>query len=166
MSPAPFFSRKSRNFGRDAISNTSVLMYPENTRRYGILSRSDWTSLTPGNKGTDLVTTPDGGEKLVTLSMFHQLGCLDVVREELTAISDEWEEYEDRPKYCHQGSRWGVVQHCMNYLRQMSQCHSHTALESVRAATPPAIVDLTKSQYHCYDWGAVYKEWDIKQRGV
>ena len=77
------------------------------------------------------------------VTMFHQLQCLDVIRQALTDTQG--------------GDANELIHHCMNYLRQMALCHSHTALESVRADKPPKIVDLTRSMYECRDWTALYK---------
>jgi Mycotoxin biosynthesis protein UstYa len=74
--------------------------------------------------------------------MFHELQCLDNIRQ---ALIDKENQNE-------------IVHHCMNYLRQMTLCHSHTALESVGWDSPPKVVDLTRSLYQCRDWTALHDE--------
>lgn len=143
-------------FNIGCISDASVTMYPENTHRFGLLADEDWKAIMPKSQGA---TTAEDGH-FITISMFHQLECLNIVREQLTSAalnrSAEMPRAETCPKMAR--TRWDLTQHCMNYLRQMVLCHSHTALETIRSTVGPGIVDWSKSRYICRDWSVVYSQ--------
>lgn len=150
-------------FNPGCVTQDSVTMFPENTHRYGLLDSADWAALVPHPHG---ITTEEDGRP-VTISMFHQLECLNIVREQLVSRSPSRNNETLRTGMCLDTPRrrWEVSQHCMNYLRQMVLCHSHTALESIRSEHGPGIVDLTKSRYVCRDWTAVYDRWRRRRDG-
>lgn len=85
--------------------------------------------------------------------MFHQLKCLDIIRQELVAPSQRDGHTTESP------SHWELTEHCMNYLRQISLCHGNTALESVRSDQSPKITDLHRTTYECRDWSAMYAQY-------
>ena len=102
-------------------------------------------------RGGHLVHIADENEipSTYTVSMFHQLRCLDVLRQE----------YIIEPP--QPPSR--LSEHCMNYLRQTFWCHPNLRLESMRY--PPYIENhapagATTQGYDtlCHDWRAVYEE--------
>ncbi|KAF8966655.1 hypothetical protein BDZ97DRAFT_1807354 [Flammula alnicola] len=80
-------------------------------RVYGIYADDDWASLIPVDSGfVDLGPNHD----LFSLSMYHQLHCLDVMRHAFAT------------------AKAGVlhhVSHCLVYLREMVLCASDTTLE-------------------------------------
>ncbi|GBE89267.1 hypothetical protein SCP_1502750 [Sparassis crispa] len=101
-------------------------------------------------------TLPSGGVLLhlgpklrpFSLSMFHQMRCLNIIRGGLAAL------YADGTP----GARLrqpNLTRHCMNYLRQMVLCRADLRLESVRA---PRGYKLATSEvtHACQDWNAVY----------
>lgn len=125
------------------IHQEIVGLYPEDTHRYALdtsLGSAEWRTMLPAGDGFIHLGPHD---RRFGVTMFHQLQCLDVIRQALTDTQG--------------GDANELIHHCMNYLRQMALCHSHTALESVRADKPPKIVDLTRSMYECRDWTALYK---------
>lgn len=131
-------------------------MYPENTHRLGLLDSDDWAAFLPGSQG--IIGLSEDGRPL-TISMFHQLECLDIVRKQLVSRGENHSSEALPGQVCsgsHQ-SGWELTQHCMNYLRQMVLCHSHTALESIKS--PAGSIDYTKSRYLCRDWTAVFDKW-------
>lgn len=77
-----------------------------------------------------------------TVTLFHQLRCLDVVRQAYTKVPEE-----PSPKLLH---------HCMNYLRQTILCRPHLLLEPV--TTPIGLVSDSGYDGVCRDWEAVYVE--------
>jgi len=83
------------------------------------------------------------GEELSThtISMFHQLKCLDIIREAYNSPLN---------------SSMVLPQHCLNYLRQRFLCRPNLQLESARfgGGTKP----LTSKPYDvvCPDWTAIY----------
>lgn len=76
-----------------------------------------------------------------TIGMFHQLRCLELIRE----------------RYVHPNAEtsFELLNHCLNYLRQTILCESSTRLESVRKHIPPKVVELT-GEYRCRDWTKLY----------
>ncbi|KAK7688204.1 hypothetical protein QCA50_008574 [Cerrena zonata] len=103
------------------------------------------------------MTLPTGGtivylgsqHRPFTVSMFHQLRCLNIIR---TAIL---ENHNDSSSH-HTKQTQSLVNHCMNYLRQMVLCRTDTTLESVRTTVGRGITvwDITHT---CRDWTTVYE---------
>ncbi|KAM5531781.1 hypothetical protein V8D89_014551 [Ganoderma adspersum] len=103
-------------------------------------------------------TLPSGGQVLYlgndfhpfTLLMFHQLWCLDIVRDILVKFH-----FDTSPNATYKHPE--LAEHCMNYLRQTVMCRADVHLEHVRASGGPQVVvsDITHS---CKDWSAVYRE--------
>jgi hypothetical protein len=92
-------------------------MMIENTAHYDVFSdvgALEFARLLPESGHT--VTTPDG--ETHTVAMFHQLRCLELIRNA----------YVDSAGYTP------IVGHCMNYLRQSILCLADTRLESVRGS--------------------------------
>ncbi|TFK96612.1 hypothetical protein BDV98DRAFT_479899, partial [Pterulicium gracile] len=104
-------------------------------------------SLLPRGNGTVHLDTPSGKKGAFTISLFHQLRCLDILRESLMSFRD--------PRTRSEPTR--LAHHCMGYLRQMVLCRSNTQLQSVRNHTGTRITvsDVTG---RCQDWTAVYTE--------
>ena len=88
---------------------------------------------------------PDGGHtvridgEIYTVTLFHQLKCLDLIREEYAAG--------------HLPPASPIVRHCMNYLRQTLLCHPNLSLE--KGVSPLASVE-TRYDVACRDWTQVY----------
>ncbi len=101
-------------------------------------------------------TLPSGGALLYlgpehrpfTLSIFHQLRCLDIIRE---TIVDFYLDTSPNATY----KRPELVRHCMNYLRQAVLCRADLRLEHVRAPSGPKIT-VSEVTHTCRDWTAVY----------
>ncbi|KIJ63971.1 hypothetical protein HYDPIDRAFT_133254 [Hydnomerulius pinastri MD-312] len=135
-----------------------VELFPEDSHHYQLdtaLGKMEWRALWPSGDGT-ISLGPSG--RRFTVAMFHQLQCLDIIREELVATPNADSSTSD------DGRRWELTEHCMNYLRQMMLCHSEIALESVRSAVPPSIVDLTRSRYTCRNWTELYAA--VEEHGI
>lgn len=77
-----------------------------------------------------------------TVTLFHQLRCLDVIRQGYTKVPEE-----PSPRLLH---------HCINYLRQTILCRPSLLLEPV--TTPMGLVSDAGYDAVCRDWEAVYKE--------
>ncbi|KAI0919670.1 hypothetical protein AcW1_003136 [Taiwanofungus camphoratus] len=82
-----------------------------------------------------------------SLSMLHQLRCLDILREILVAF------YADESSTA-QVEKPHLAKHCMNYLRQMVLCRADTRLESVRAPKGHGTT-VWEVTHVCKDWSAV-----------
>ena len=91
---------------------------------------------------------PDGGHtvridgEIYTVTLFHQLKCLDLIREEYAA--------GPLP------TASPIVRHCMNYLRQMILCRADTRLEPIRSIDGGGRT-VSDVVHICRDWTAVYK---------
>lgn len=126
-----------------------VRMLSENTNRYQLDTEEgakEWESLAPEDGGIIYQRNPDTGElKEYTISMFHQLRCLNLIRAELIQPSHF---NSHKPNEL-------VVKHCFNYLRQMILCRSDTYFENVRDPIGPHAADITHVRT-CKDWRKVY----------
>jgi len=81
------------------------------------------------------------GVKAYTVTLFHQLKCLDIIRQQL---------FNDA-----ESNRSAVMsRHCINYLRQTILCSPNLRLES---ATSPGTVTETYETV-CRDWTTLYEE--------
>ncbi|EJD46584.1 hypothetical protein AURDEDRAFT_164409 [Auricularia subglabra TFB-10046 SS5] len=103
----------------------------EDTQHYslnGELGSLEWATLLPRGGGL-LRLGPD--DEVFSISMFHQLRCLDIIGHELMSRAG-------RPPSA-------LSHHCMNYLRQMILCRADTTLESAKNPHGPHIVvqDIT-----------------------
>ena len=80
--------------------------------------------------------------EVYTVMLFHQLRCLDIIREDfvLTAGSSP------------------LARHCLNYLRQTILCHPDLRLESVRRSEGQKPTTTREYEAVCRDWSSVYKE--------
>ena len=98
---------------------------------------AEWSAIVPGSGLVYL-----GPQRApFTISMLHQLKCLNVIRSILPHRNDS----------DVQGT---LVQHCLNYLRQMIMCRADTHLESVQDPMTSKVDEF--SVYRCRDWCAVY----------
>ncbi|KAL1949587.1 hypothetical protein VTO73DRAFT_8468 [Trametes versicolor] len=103
------------------------------------------------------VTLPKGGAVLrlgpdhrpFTLSTFHQLRCLNIIRDTLIML------YRDQSADVGP-RRVRLAEHCMNYLRQTVSCRADLRLENVRASVG-AQVTVSDITHTCKDWTAVYR---------
>ncbi|KAH7918119.1 hypothetical protein BV22DRAFT_1025128, partial [Leucogyrophana mollusca] len=127
-----------------------VLMGIEDTSRYQpdtSEGRAEWAALIPDNGIIHL------GEQHLpfSISMFHQLRCLDILRESMVEAGKTGTPV-DSP------SASALNQHCLNYLRQMIFCRSDTYLESLLATRKAGANLVLPGVYQCNDWDAVYEE--------
>ncbi|KAK0186784.1 hypothetical protein F5146DRAFT_1067424 [Armillaria mellea] len=122
-----------------------VQLHMENTWHYTLdseLGMTEWSRLMPKGDGI-LHLGPD--HRPFSVSMFHQLSCINVVREGVMQLYGGPPVNQSMP----------LLRHCMNYLRQMVLCRSNTQLQSVRRPFGGRLT--TWDQCHtCKDWNAVY----------
>lgn len=83
--------------------------------------------------------------KLSTVALFHQLKCLNIIRENLVSKIP---------------GATGDSKRCLNYLRNTVLCNSNTHLESVFHPSNMTVNSLAVSphDYRCRDWEKVYRE--------
>ncbi|KAJ7039529.1 hypothetical protein C8F04DRAFT_293453 [Mycena alexandri] len=130
-----------------------VLMPLENTVRYAINSpdaEQEWDALTPGDGMIHL------GEQRrpFSISMFHQLRCISILRKEMLSAQ-----------------KTGVVkpdsqlnQHCINYMRQMFFCAADTVLDVVLGPISHPLV--VPEFFTCKNWEMVYDAVEKNQRSM
>jgi len=109
----------------------------------------EWESLVPGNGLVYL-----GNEKQpYTMSMIHQLRCIDIVRKEIVDLEANPQRAMARPSE--------ISHHCVNYLRQMVLCRGDLELDSVAGKPHPVVFP---DAYQCRDWEMVYRAIEENQR--
>ncbi|KZT04285.1 uncharacterized protein LAESUDRAFT_728090 [Laetiporus sulphureus 93-53] len=134
------------------IEIPNVLMASDNSMHFQLDTPdgiAEWSSIVPGESGL-LHLGPH--RQPFTVSMFHQLRCLNVIREELLFDRDKDDE----------SARSELARHCLNYVKQMVLCRGDLQLEPFLAPSNTAPIDLYGT-YECRDWGAVYKEIERNQ---
>lgn len=124
----------------------------DNSNRYHLSSPegiAEWSSLIPPNGG--VIHLGKNGAPF-TVSMIHQLRCLDIIRNYF--VSNE----AMREKTA------SLTKHCLNYIRQVVTCRADIHLEPFRSSSnDKGPVDLT-GVYECKDWEAVYHEIEKNRR--
>lgn len=121
-----------------------VTMYIENTQHYALDTEegiAQWAALVPPDGG--VITIPGLGHQPFTISLFHQLRCLDVLRD--AVVSSITNRTQASPKTVH----------CLNYLRQMVLCRADRYLENVRDPSAEHVVQFM-GEKTCKDWAQVY----------
>jgi len=123
----------------------NVYLTLENTIHYALdtpLGAAEWNTTLPSG-GHLLHFT--GSDEPFSISMFHQLRCLNIIRQGLVEFR-----FHDRQK-----SPERIVEQCMDYIKQMVLCRADVRLESARNPTGPriAVSDVTHT---CRDWSKVY----------
>ncbi|RDX40730.1 hypothetical protein OH76DRAFT_1467425 [Lentinus brumalis] len=122
-------------------------------RKEVLLEMDSWTRFTLDSGAQWAPLFPDGGiihlgpgRTPYTVSMMHQLRCLNAVRDQLTRPIRERDAE--------------LTRHCLNYLRQMVTCRGDLQVDpyqyahNINAVHPHAM-------RRCKDWGAVYeKVWE------
>ncbi len=127
---------------------SDVKLFHEDSVHYALeteLGVAEWKASLPSG-GALLYLGPDF--RPFTLSMFHQLRCLDILREILVDF------YFDQSPNATYGQQ-ELAQHCMNYLRQTVLCRADLRLENVRAPSGPQMT-VPSVTHSCKDWTAVY----------
>ncbi|KAF8155880.1 hypothetical protein B0H34DRAFT_798974 [Crassisporium funariophilum] len=110
-------------------------------------SSEEFFSLLPSGGHAVYVADESGNPKKHTVTLFHQLKCLDIIRREYI---------RDPPRPVPMDT-----QHCMNYLHQTLLCNLNTGVES----TKNALATASRSyQSVCKDWTEVYKEAERNQQ--
>ena len=98
---------------------------------------AEWRSIVPG----DGLVYLGEHKQPYTVSMMHQLRCLDIIREDMLRGRGE--------------DPSALSKHCLNYIKQMVLCRGDTQLEPFQY--PNHIDPINTDQvYECRDWSAVY----------
>jgi hypothetical protein len=140
-------------------------------RLSGPSADAEWAALAPNDGILHL-----GPHRLpYSISLFHQLRCLDVIRRQLNAaIVATDDDDDDHPSDSEpSSSSWssspddrdgldGLGRHCLNYMRQMVLCRADLALDPVLGRGLEARVRPDTNR--CVDWRRVYEELQKNQR--
>jgi hypothetical protein len=130
----------------------TVHMPLENSVHYNPQSETghaEWSTLLPNNNTGIIHLGPT--QQPFSISLFHHLRCLDILRVELYTQLDR--AGQSPPTENEQSD---LIHHCMGYIRQMLLCHSETRLESVKSISASSVSswDITHT---CKDWTAVFR---------
>lgn len=121
----------------------------ENSVRYQVdtdEATAEWAALTPG-KG---IIHLGEHKRPFSISMFHQLRCLDILRVEMVQVQKTGSTLSDPVAA-------GLGQHCLNYIRQMLFCGADLTLDTIMG-NPPKTPAVYADRFKCQDWEAVYDE--------
>ena len=127
------------------IERKSVLMTFDNPKHFRLDAEdgaAEWSAIAPGNG----VVYLGPHHQPYTISMIHQLKCLDIIRQAMVRDDDVLDD-----------NQLGLARHCLNYVRQMVMCHGDIELESFQFASHKNPIDW-HGVYECKDWEAVYSE--------
>jgi len=118
----------------------SAFITPSDVRHYGVAepeADDEWNALTPNNG----IIYLGAGKRPFSLSMFHQIRCLDIIRKSIRDRTSKGPSELDS--------------HCLNYLRQMVLCSSGTEVDPVAGSNGNQPVYSMRT---CNDWSAVYSK--------
>ncbi|KAJ7746597.1 hypothetical protein B0H16DRAFT_1242183, partial [Mycena metata] len=107
---------------------------------------AEWAASFPGNGLLYL------GEQCrpFSISMFHQIRCLDIIRRSFVDVRSRNATTSRRDSLNGE-----LTRHCLNYLRQMVFCRSHSYLDPVLGYPIPNAHPDTDQ---CRDWSTLYEE--------
>lgn len=134
-----------------------VRMFIEDTVRYQMDnedSHAEWEALVPN----DGIVYLGADKRPFSISMFHQLRCLNIVRRDLV----EAHKPSDSEK-TNQHQPTDLSRHCINYLRQMILCQSDLRLDTLLGKPK---VQAFPDIYECKDWESIYNEVRSNQAGT
>ena len=124
-----------------------IRMNIEPTKHYqlsGYNADAEWAALAPNNG--ILYLGPH--RQPFSISLFHQLRCLDIIRRD---VAETLPQEESR-----------LSRHCLNYMRQMVLCSTDLAVDPVMGRELEAEVRAETNQ--CVDWRHVYQTLEENQR--
>ncbi|KAF8832896.1 uncharacterized protein C8R40DRAFT_1137553 [Lentinula edodes] len=119
-----------------------------------------WRKLLPnGGHLIHIQESKDAELQTFTVTLFHQLDCLDILRREYLQLyqgaytGNSEQRFTD--DYLARKDTGGLVQHCFHYLRQSILCNIDSGLESTEDAD-----GLVTRGYDtiCRDWTKLYEE--------
>ncbi|KAK0186037.1 hypothetical protein F5146DRAFT_1143615 [Armillaria mellea] len=127
-----------------------AMHYEGTTVRYGMEgpeSDEEFAKLLPSGGHTVHISPSNSVDdaEAYTVTLFHQLKCLDIIRREYGKT------YPSTPE---------LTQHCLTYLHQSILCRPYLGLE----VTKNVVATARKSRETvCKDWEAVYEETERNQ---
>ncbi|KAI0300033.1 hypothetical protein B0F90DRAFT_573611 [Multifurca ochricompacta] len=112
----------------------------------GFNADAEWALLTPN----DGILHLGPHQQPYSISLFHQLRCLDILRRDIIGTLPQEETKLSR--------------HCLNYMRQMVLCRTDLAVDPVLGRELEAEVRADTNQ--CVDWRHVYQELERNQQRI
>lgn len=110
----------------------------------------EWKAFVPG----DGIIYLGPREQSFMPSMFHEIRCIDIIRERIVTIGKPSEQNAEKAS-----RQFELANHCINYLRQMVLCHGDLTLENVIGRPANAYGD----EQVCWDWELAYHEAEKNQ---
>ncbi|KAK7036793.1 hypothetical protein VNI00_011459 [Paramarasmius palmivorus] len=120
-----------------------AMHYEATTVRYGMEgpeADEEFAKLLPSTGHTVHIASPSGEARKHTVTLFHQMKCLDIIRREYG------DTYPSTPE---------LTQHCLTYLHQTILCQPYIALEVTRNVYATG---KKSREVVCRDWETVYRE--------
>lgn len=108
----------------------------------------EWAQLLPAHGHTVHIADEDGVPRVHTVSLFHSLKCLDIIRQQFITTT-----VQTPPP--------PLIRHCLQYLRLTLLCQPHLWLEPTRDLEGHAVRDYDAV---CRDWTLIYDEVERNQR--
>ncbi|KAK0499930.1 hypothetical protein EDD18DRAFT_807972 [Armillaria luteobubalina] len=108
----------------------------------------EWAQLLPAHGHTVHIADEDGVSRVHTVSLFHSLMCLDIIRQQFITTP-----VQTPPP--------PLIRHCLQYLRLTLLCQPHIWLEPARDLEGHAVRDYDAV---CRDWTLIYDEAERNQR--
>ncbi|KAF9077052.1 hypothetical protein BDP27DRAFT_1357793 [Rhodocollybia butyracea] len=118
----------------------------------GPIADAEWAQLFPGD---GMIHLGEHGRPF-SLSLFHQLRCLDIVRRETERMGNT-------QKGGGEFTPTTLVAHCVNYVRQMVLCRGNRFLDPV-VGVPT--LHVLHERTRCRDWEKVYSEVEKLQQNI
>lgn len=113
------------------------------------LGVAEWKAMLPSGDG--LLRLGQSGE-VFSIGLFHQLRCLDIVRE---AVVDVFAHPEKATM--EEDAQPPLVQHCMDFLREMVLCHADMTTLNVKVVHPGrGHVKDSDNTHQCKDFSALF----------
>ncbi|KLO05657.1 hypothetical protein SCHPADRAFT_946727 [Schizopora paradoxa] len=138
-----------------------VRMLVEDTVHYELETargEQEWGSLVPEGGGSIYLENASSGEvENLTISLFHQLDCLNVFRKEIVQLLRPPSE----PPVL--SSNAPLIYHCINYLQQAILYRADLTLVNVRKGQGEKI-SATSYVRTCKDWRKVYQAFELRQK--
>lgn len=126
------------------IETGEVAMTVEETVHYpitGLDAQEEWASSASDGFGYIRLGTES---RAFAVDVFHQLHCLRHMRKALAG---------DHSVYTEQH-----MQHCLNFIRQMTMCNPNLTLEPADVLSRAIDVERVRATHVCRDWRVVYEK--------
>ncbi|PPR02204.1 hypothetical protein CVT24_011420 [Panaeolus cyanescens] len=143
--------KKSSNYFAPGSTDPVALLISGSTAHYQLNdsdSDAEWGALVPSGGHVVHIDDDLGRPKAYTVTLFHQLKCLNIIRQEYV------QPYPHPPVT-------QLTQHCLNYLHQSLLCNINTQIESSKNERGTAARSYPTL---CKDWTKVYHEAERNQR--